>query len=54
MPHGSDYPMLFGGLLAALKKKRGGIRPEAMGNIWRVIAAKRVIKYAINSINSLL
>jgi hypothetical protein len=33
-------PFIFGASLCALKKKDGGIRPIAIGNIFRRLAAK--------------
>jgi hypothetical protein len=33
-------PFIFGVSLCALKKKDGGIRPSAIGNIFRRFAAK--------------
>jgi hypothetical protein len=34
------YPFIFGASFCALKKKDGGIRPIAIGNIFRRLAAK--------------
>lgn len=36
-------PILYGASLTALKKKTGGIRPIAVGNTWRRLAAKVVV-----------
>jgi hypothetical protein len=47
-------PILFGGLLIALEKKSGGIRPLAIGYTWRRIAAKCANSYAIASLSSYL
>jgi hypothetical protein len=35
-------PVLFGGALTALLKKDGGVRPIAVGYVWRRIAGKVV------------
>jgi len=47
-------PILFGGLLMALEKKSGGIRPIAIGYTWRRIAAKCANSYAIAILSSYL
>ena len=39
-------PYLFGGNLIALAKKDGGVRPIAVGSVWRRLAAKCVNTYA--------
>jgi hypothetical protein len=39
----SIIPNLFGASLTALKKKTGGIRPIAVGLVWRRLAAKVVV-----------
>lgn len=36
-------PLFYGASLTALKKKSGGIRPIAVGNTWRRLAAKVVV-----------
>jgi len=38
--HSAVRPILFGGNLIVLEKKAGGIRPIAVGYVWRRIAAK--------------
>ena len=45
-------PILFGGNLIALEKKSGGIRPIAVGYIWRRLAAKCANAYAISRLTS--
>jgi hypothetical protein len=41
--HPSIRPIFFGASLTALKKKTGGIRPIAVGNTWRRLAAKIIL-----------
>ena len=47
-------PSLFGGRLLALAKKDGGIRPIAVGSVWRRLASKCVSTYAIGATRDLL
>ena len=44
--HPSVRPIIFGGNLIALNKKCGGIRPIAIGYVWRRLAAKCANSYA--------
>ncbi|OXA48561.1 Retrovirus-related Pol polyprotein from type-1 retrotransposable element R1 [Folsomia candida] len=37
-------PIFYGASLTALKKKTGGIRPVAVGNVWRRLSAKIALK----------
>ena len=46
-------PILFGGSLIALPKKSSGIRPIAIGNTWRRLAAKCTNSYAISELADL-
>ena len=48
--HPVIIPVLFGGNLTAFMKKSGGIRPIAVGYMWRRIAAKCVNAFAISSL----
>ena len=52
----SDYPreLLFSASLTALRKKDGGIRPIAVGNVFRRIAAKIVCKSVTKDIGERL
>ena len=43
-------PILFGGNLIALDKKSGGIRPIAIGYVWRRIAAKCANSFAASKL----
>ena len=45
-------PVLFGGNLIGLDKKDGGIRPIAIGYVWRRLAAKCANSYAITRLAS--
>src|SRR6218665_3825562 len=47
-------PVLFGGTLFALRKKSGGLRPIAIGYIWRRLASKCANAYAIPRLMSFL
>ena len=47
-------PILFGGRLIALAKKEGGIRPIAVGSVWRRLASKCASTYAIRATRDLL
>ena len=47
-------PILFGGRLLALAKKDGGIRPIALGSVWRRLASKCASTYAIRTTRDLL
>jgi len=40
-------PVFFGASLTALKKKSGGIRPIAVGNVWRRLAGKVLVSRII-------
>src|SRR6218665_1841667 len=40
-------PILFGGNMIALNKDKGGLRPIAVGYIWRRLAAKCANRYAV-------
>src|SRR6218665_3497540 len=44
----SARPTLFGGNLIALNKETGGLRPIAIGYVWRRLAAKCAIKHAVS------
>ena len=46
--------ILFGGRLFALQKKSGGVRPIAIGYIWRRLAAKYANSYAISQLGNTL
>ena len=50
----SISPILFGGKLIALEKKDGGIRPIAIGYVWRRLSAKCANHYALDSVTSML
>ena len=50
----SVTPILFGGSLIALEKKDGGIRPIAVGYIWRRLTAKCANRHATESLTSIL
>ena len=43
-------PIFFGGRILALSKKDGGIRPIAVGNVLRRIAAKAACQFATQSL----
>lgn len=44
--------IMFGGTLIALSKKSGGLRPIAIGYIWRRLAAKCANKFAVTKLES--
>jgi hypothetical protein len=46
--HPDVIPILFGGNLIALEKKTGGIRPIAIGYVWRRLAAKCANTHAVS------
>jgi len=46
--------VLFGATLLAIAKKQGGIRPIAVGYVWRRLAAKVACKHVKNASASLL
>ena len=46
------HPLLFGGALTALAKKDGGIRPIAVGSVWRRLAAKCASRWATAHLSS--
>ena len=46
--------ILFGGSLIALSKKDGGVRPIAVGSVWRRLASKCANKFASEKLESLL
>jgi len=46
-------PFLFGGNLIALQKKDGGVRPIAVGTVWRRLAAKCANFFALNKLQAL-
>ena len=46
------HKILFGGNLLALAKKDGGVRPIAVGSVWRRLAAKCANAYAIKRLES--
>jgi hypothetical protein len=50
----SIQPYLFGGRLLALSKKDGGVRPIAVGAVWRRLAAKCANVYAVGRCKDLL
>ena len=52
--HDAVRPFLFGGNLIALEKKAGGIRPIAVGYVWRRIAAKCANFFATSRLAPLL
>ncbi len=47
-------PLLFGGTLFALKKKTGGLRPIAIGYLWRRLASKGANAHAIPKVTPYL
>ena len=49
--HPAVRPILFGGNLIALDKKGGGIRPIAIGYIWRHLAAKCTNTFAVSKLS---
>lgn len=50
--HPSVRTILFGGTLIALNKKSGGIRPIAIGYVWRRIAAKCANTFALSKLTN--
>src|SRR6218665_780341 len=48
----SVRPTLFGGNLIALNKETGGLRPIAIGYVWRRLAAKCANKHAVSKLSS--
>src|SRR5260221_13004965 len=46
--------LLFGGNLIALNKKDGGVRPIAVGSVWRRLAAKCANAFAIQKVSGLI
>lgn len=47
-------PIFFGATLIALRKKCGGIRPIAIGNVWRRLTAKIICFRIRDSVNTFL
>ena len=47
-------PIIFGGRLIALQKKNGGVRPIAIGYVWRRLSGKCASKYATLKLAPLL
>jgi hypothetical protein len=45
-------PILFGGNMIALCKHSGGLRPIAVGYVWRRLAAKCANKYAVAKLSA--
>src|SRR6218665_161180 len=45
-------PILFGGNMIALNKNTGGLRPIAVGYVWRRLAAKCANRYAVARLSS--
>ena len=41
-------PIIFGGILLAISKKGGGVRPIAVGYVWRRLAAKIACKHIMD------
>ena len=52
--HPEVLPVFFGGRLIALNKKSGGIRPIAVGNTLRRLAAKCASVYALDQVATML
>jgi len=51
--HPDVIPILFGGNLIALEKKTGGVRPIAIGYVWRRLAAKCANTHAVSRLTGL-
>ena len=47
-------PFMFGGRLVALTKKGGGVRPIAVGNVWRRLASKCALSLVLEGVKLLL
>ena len=45
-------PVLFGGNMIAVNKESGGLRPIAVGYVWRRLAAKCANSYTISKLSS--